>query len=118
MAKIERQVRRYKEKIRHHKAREGLSEMAVYYHVLEPPAHEAPPHHDEAAPSPPPRKPPVISKTDKLTAQALHVEEAVMQLDLLSQPFLLFRNVDSGQIAVVYRRDDGGYGLIETSPPQ
>jgi putative sigma-54 modulation protein len=115
MAKIERQVRRYKEKIRHHKAREGLSEMSVYYHELEPAVHEP---HDESAPSPPPRKPPVISKTDKLTAQALHVEEAVMQLDLLAQPFFMFRNVDSGQIAVVYRRDDGGYGLIETSPQQ
>src|SRR4051812_22486715 len=88
MAKIERQVRRYKEKIRHHKAREGLSEMSLYYHELEPVAHE-PPSDVESHAAPPPRKPPVISKTDKLTAQALHVEEAVMQLDLLAQPFLL-----------------------------
>src|SRR5262245_38129104 len=33
MAKIERQVRRYKEKIRHHKARADLSDIPVAYHV-------------------------------------------------------------------------------------
>jgi putative sigma-54 modulation protein len=117
MAKIERQVRRYKDKIRHHKAREGLSEMAVFYHELEP-------HHDEAQagaspaaePAPPPRK--RISKTEKLTAPALHVDDAVMQLDLIAKPFLVFKNADSGHINVLYRRDDGGYGLIETGPVQ
>jgi len=115
MAKIERQVRRYKDKIRHHKAREGLSEMAVFYHELEP--------HEDHAPSAPPAETPVppgkrISKTEKVAAQNLHVDEAVMQLDLIAQQFLVFHNADTGQINVLYRRDDGGYGLIETNQVQ
>ena len=114
MAKIERQVRRYKEKIRHHKAREGLSEMSVLYHVLE---HEAAGENGvaQAANAPAvPSQQSKITKTDKVAAQMLHVDEAVMQLDLLHQAFLVFKNHETGQINVVYRREDGNYGLIET----
>jgi putative sigma-54 modulation protein len=41
--------------------------------------------------------------------------EAIMQLNLLHGQFHVFRNEQSGQINVVYRREDGAYGLIE--PP-
>jgi putative sigma-54 modulation protein len=112
MAKIERQVRRYKDKIRHHKAREGLSEMSVLYHVLEQEGRAdgvGQPANEQI-----PIRPAKITKTDKYAAQALHVDEAVMQLDLMHQNFLVFRNHDTGHISVVYRREDGNFGLIET----
>lgn len=118
MDKIERQVRRYKERMRHHKAREGLSEL--WEHVIEAASNG----HADQTPEPtngtPTTTAPVsthkITKTVKYTAQALHPEEAVMQLDLAHQQFMVFRNADTGQIAVVYRRDDGDYGLIDTTP--
>ena len=105
MDKIERQVRRYKEKIRHHKSNEGLSEMPVLHHVLEGPA----PLHVSK-----------LTETKTLVALPLTPEEAVMQADLAQQAFLVFRNAESGQINVVYRREDGvTFGLIETTqPPQ
>ena len=40
------------------------------------------------------------------------VEEAILQMDLLGHSFFLFRSVESGGIEVVYRRADGGYGLL------
>ena len=41
-------------------------------------------------------------------------EEAVMQMNLLNHNFFAFRDEDNGgSFAVVYRRHDGGYGLID-----
>ena len=41
-------------------------------------------------------------------------EEAVMQMNLLEHTFFAFRDEDNdGAFAVVYRRNDGGYGLLE-----
>ena len=44
-------------------------------------------------------------------------EEAVMQMNLLEHNFFAFRDEDNGgSFAVVYKRNDGGYGLIEDTP--
>ena len=37
---------------------------------------------------------------------------AVMQMELLGHTFFLYRSADSGEIQVVYRRADGGYGVL------
>jgi putative sigma-54 modulation protein len=43
----------------------------------------------------------------------MSAEEAVLQLELVGHDFFVFRSADSGDVNVVYRRHDGGYGLIE-----
>ena len=43
--------------------------------------------------------------------------ERIVQLNLLHEPFLVFRHDTDGRVAVVYKRDDGAYGLIETPAP-
>jgi putative sigma-54 modulation protein len=43
----------------------------------------------------------------------MSAEEAVLQLELVGHDFFVFRSADSGDVNVVYRRNDGGYGLIE-----
>jgi putative sigma-54 modulation protein len=44
----------------------------------------------------------------------MSVEEAILQMQLLGHNFFMFRNEDAdGTVAVVYIRNDGGYGLIE-----
>jgi len=61
------------------------------------------------------RKGPEVIHTKRLSVKPMSVEEAVMQMDLMSSEFFVFRNGGAG-IAVVYRRKDGHYGLIEPEP--
>ncbi|WP_180368958.1 sigma 54 modulation/S30EA ribosomal C-terminal domain-containing protein, partial [Oenococcus oeni] len=42
------------------------------------------------------------------------IEEAVLQMEMLDHDFFLFLNSDTNQLDIVYKRDDGKYGLIET----
>ena len=45
--------------------------------------------------------------------QPMSREEAVLQMNLLEHNFFAFRDADNGGVfSVVYRRNDGGYGLI------
>jgi putative sigma-54 modulation protein len=43
------------------------------------------------------------------------VEEAALQMELLGHDFFLFTSSDSGRAAVIYRRRDGSFGLIEAT---
>ena len=43
----------------------------------------------------------------------MSVEEAIMQMNLLGHEFFVFRDDRTEEICVVYKRNDGGYGLIE-----
>ncbi|MFL5922337.1 MAG: ribosome hibernation-promoting factor, HPF/YfiA family [Gaiellaceae bacterium] len=56
---------------------------------------------------------PQIVKTKQFALNPMNAEEAVLQLELIGHDFFVFRNADSGDVNVVYRRRDGGYGLIE-----
>jgi putative sigma-54 modulation protein len=44
----------------------------------------------------------------------MKVEDAVMQLNLLGDEVMVFTDINSQTISVLYRRKDGNYGLIET----
>jgi len=43
----------------------------------------------------------------------MSVEEALMQMDLMNNDFLVFTRPDSRDVNVVYRRRDGNFGLIQ-----
>ena len=55
-----------------------------------------------------------VVKTEKFHAQPLSISDACMQLNLVNEVFLVFRNDTDGRVNVVYKREDGSYGLIET----
>ena len=54
-----------------------------------------------------------IVKTKKFSVDVMTPEEATMQMDLLGHTFFIFKNDATGAINVVYRREAGGYGLLE-----
>jgi putative sigma-54 modulation protein len=116
MAKIERQVRRYKEKIRHHKGLQSIHGQREIVHsvvsVEEMPAQAAAGGVAQAA-VPTDAEPKIIKKS-KFFAKPMTTREAVMQMNLLGNDFLVFTNASSHEVNVVYRRGDGTYGLIET----
>jgi putative sigma-54 modulation protein len=56
---------------------------------------------------------PQIVKSKQFPVKPMTAEEAVLQLELVGHDFFVFQNADSGEVNVVYRRKDGGYGLIE-----
>jgi putative sigma-54 modulation protein len=115
MAKIERQVRRYKEKIRSHKGSEGLhGQREITHSVLAVPDLDAEGAAAAANGHAAPAQEPQIIKKSKFFAKPLTPQEAVMQMNLLNNDFLVFTNATSHEVNVVYRRGDGTYGLIET----
>ncbi|CAN0102406.1 unnamed protein product, partial [Hapterophycus canaliculatus] len=54
-----------------------------------------------------------IVKNKSFPMPAIGVEEAVMCLDYIGHDFYLFRNVDTNEVNVVYKRKSGGVGLIQ-----
>lgn len=54
-----------------------------------------------------------IVKMKKFSAEVMTPIEATMQMDLLGHSFFLFKNAATGAINAVYRREAGGYGLLE-----
>ena len=96
-AKLERRVRRYKEKLVEHK-HQTKKDGSVAVAPLS---------------SHPEDRIPQIIKTKRFDLKPMHPDEAVMQMELLDKQFFFFSNASSGHINVIYRRNDGNVGLIE-----
>ena len=54
-----------------------------------------------------------VVRTKRFPMKPITVEEAILEMELLSHDFYLFQNTDTGEHSVVYHRRDGSYGLIE-----
>ena len=95
MSKIERQVKKHVAKQKQHKGNNAAA--------ASPLARRA----ERAG---------TVIRTQRIAVKPMSVDEAVMQLKLLKNDFLLFKNADSETLSVIYRRKDGNYGLIEPEP--
>ena len=57
-----------------------------------------------------------IVRTKRFAVKPMSPDEAILQMNLLGHSFFVFRNTDDGNaICVVYTRNRGGYGIIETN---
>ena len=54
---------------------------------------------------------PVRTKT--VYADEMILDDAIMRMEMLSHSFFIYKDADSEKLAVVYKRNNGGYGLIE-----
>ncbi len=54
-----------------------------------------------------------VVRTKHFAVKPMSVEEAILQMELLEHQFFLFRNEETAEVNVVYRRKDGGFGLLE-----
>ena len=105
--KIERQLKRYMDRLRERRGEGEGAEMPenAAYTIFAAPA-------DEEEPIPP--APAIIAET-KVDIPEASVSDAVMMLDLRNTNALMFRNSKSGNFNMVYRRDDGTIGWVEPS---
>lgn len=54
-----------------------------------------------------------IVKRKTIEVKPMDAEEAILQMELLGHQFYMYKDVDTGESAVVYKRNDGNYGVIE-----
>jgi putative sigma-54 modulation protein len=57
---------------------------------------------------------PAIVRRKKFDLLPMSVDEALMQMELLEHNFFVFLNVETDTVSVIYKRNDGNYGLLET----
>jgi putative sigma-54 modulation protein len=95
--KLERQVTRYRTRGRSRRRRAARAEASS----------------EELTPIVGAEDVPRIVKSKQFAVKPMAPEEAILQLELIAHDFFVFRNADSDDINVLYRRRDGNYGLIE-----
>jgi putative sigma-54 modulation protein len=99
--KLERQVKRYREKRSRREAGRREAARRTNGQALAEPQFTAE------------QLDRMIVKSKQFDLQPLTPDEATLELELIGHDFFVFSNVDTGRTNVVYRRRDGGYGLIE-----
>lgn len=97
--KLERQIRKYKTKINRKSREKG-------YKNLEFTSNEPVEDHDDEL---------KIVRTKQVSLKPMDNEEAILQMDMLGHDFFVFEDAETNGTSIVYRRNDGRYGLIEAS---
>ncbi|MEG1593025.1 MAG: ribosome-associated translation inhibitor RaiA [Oscillibacter sp.] len=59
-----------------------------------------------------------IVRTKHFAVKPMTTEEAILQMNLLDHSFFVFRDAEDNTLSIVYKRKNGGYGLIETGGDQ
>lgn len=101
--KLERQIRKYKTKINRKFRQEGAPKYV--FANIEKEARDEEAESDELE----------VVRTKRFNLKPMDAEEAILQMDMLGHSFFVFTNADTNSTNVVYRRNDGKYGLIEPS---
>ncbi len=110
MERLEKRLRRYKRRLKSHG--QGVDGAAQLYegagidYVIDA---------EQAADAESGEGVPAVIAETPARVRAMSVSDAVMQMDLADQTFLVFRNASHGGINVVYRRPDGNIGWIDPS---
>ncbi|BDR60243.1 ribosome hibernation-promoting factor, HPF/YfiA family [Lactobacillus xylocopicola] len=97
--KLERQIRKYKTRINRKSREKGISDFFV-----DGAAEEADKKASDFT----------IVRNKHIGLKPMSPEEAILQMNMLEHDFFVFRDAETNGISIVYRRNDGRYGLIET----
>lgn len=103
--KLEARVKKFKGKVRAKSQEQGPTEKQV---IKQQAMEEA-----YGPEEPEPVEMPVLVRTKRFAIKPMTPEEATRQMELLHHDFYVFRNSDTEDVNVVYKREDGNYGLIE-----
>ena len=100
--KLERQIRKYKTKVNRKSREKGFKNLEF-----------APTQEQTDTDSDNESKFQVV-RTKQLALKPMDNEEAILQMDMLGHDFFIYEDAETSGINIVYRRNDGRYGLIET----
>ncbi|MEK3733204.1 MULTISPECIES: ribosome hibernation-promoting factor, HPF/YfiA family [Paenibacillus] len=103
--KLERQIRKHKTKLNRKFRQEGSLKMLIAENdqAAGNAVHEDEHEEDQYQ----------VVRTKRFAMKPMDVEEAILQMNLVGHDFFVFSNIDTKEVNVVYKRDDGKYGLIE-----
>lgn len=108
--KVEKQLRRYKRKLKNHHHTKIVDPEEVIRSIQARKFVLAPDHEDEI---PEDKDAPIIIAEKETNIETLTVGEAVMKMDLEDLPALMFVNKGHGGLNVVYRRTDGNISWVD-----
>ena len=94
--KLERQIRKNKTRLKAKYKKEVLPDFIFDFEVTEEENEDK------------------IVKRKKIDVKPMDEEEAILQMELLGHEFYMYKDSESGKSAVVYKRKDGNYGVIES----
>ncbi len=106
--KMEKRVRRYKSRLRNHRAKEAPPTTFAAERVILIPEDDA----DDSAVDMAGDAPAIVAESDT-PIRTMTVSMAVMQLELADTPALMFRNAAHGGLNMVFRRPDGNVGWVD-----
>ena len=98
--KLQRQLKKYKEKIQDHRTKEKELRLKQGGSIAD--------EIDEEV-----KKPPRLIRVKKIAAKPMDPAEAMMQLNLSDEIFWVFHNAQTNDVNVIYKKKDGNFGLIE-----
>ncbi len=101
---LEKQINKYKGRLRDRSRKDGSFKEEYSYMVGSTPTAEAEGNGTNTI---------IIEKNKRFALKPMDAEEAVMEMELLGHSFYAFRNGKTDEVNVVYKRNDGTYGLIE-----
>ena len=112
LEKLEKQARKYKDRINRHQPRTTREERSYQHMIIamEPTNGNGNGNGEHAEHA---EEKHLVVNREKLSLRPMSLEEAVMQLDLVDDPFIVFANAETAQVNVLYSRGDKTYGLIE-----
>lgn len=93
--KLERQIRKQKTRLTDHR-KEGLAQAFINME------NEFKDKNQE------------LVRTKRIDAEVMNLDEAILRMEMLGHTFFLYTDDETGSVALVYKRDQGGYGLLET----
>ncbi len=96
--KIQRQIRKNKTRLASKKMKTVVAQDFVFEKIEDEPE----------------EKEEKIVKRKKVEVKPMSEEEAILQMELLGHQFYIFKDAETNNIAVVYKRKEGDYGIIET----
>lgn len=106
--RIEKRLRRYKRRLKSHKANAASAEaVEAAYRIVSPLA-------DDDSEVPADYAPAIVAEST-VALRRMTVAAAVIELDATDNPVFVFRNSGSAQVNIVYRRPDGNIGWIDPS---